>query len=229
MSAARRALPSPSSLMGNGAIVTATFPIDVANNLGDIIEVAAPGLLDTQAENNFQGLPGLPPLTFQSQHDPTVVYASTGNGSLAASVTDTTFTMMARLPATAELLTEQIATGVYQAISPSFMALDAAWDIDPLTEMPRRTITEMYLVDLSAVATPAWQGTTLMTTGGSRSLAPTAAESKQLLADAERRLSRIEQEDRERIAAQHEAVAAQLLVCDHQTTQYELERLARRR
>lgn len=224
MSAPTPTLP-PGGLTGSGSTVTATFPIGVDQDLGDGLEVVAPGALDMQAEVGFRALPGLPALTFQSQHDPTIVYATTSNGSTVAAVNETAFAVVSRMPSMAQLLTEQIGSGVYAAISPSFMALAAVWDVDPVTDMVRRTITEMFLLEISAVSCPAWQGTTLAITGGSRSLEPPSPTmTRAMLDSAFARIGRIEAEDAQRAEGKRQSVMAQLAYHDHVSTQLELER-----
>ena len=208
--------PPPGGLTGTGETFVGSFPVGVDQYMVDSLENVAPGAFAMQVGMGWRGANGLPGVTFQSQHDQTVVYASGESGSLAIAVNDYALAFTGRLPGSALLLPDQIGH-VYSSISPSFIAMAAVWDMDPVSEMARRTITEMFLVELSAVASPAWSGTTLDLAGGFRSLAPTKAETAKMLAAAKARLDAYDRE----VAGQHEVVGAQLALHDRVTAHHQ--------
>jgi hypothetical protein len=77
---------------------------------------------------------------------------------MAAAVNADAVTVISRLPQSAGLLAEQIASGEYAAISRALWRSMPSGALTPMTEVPRRTITSMYLIEISAAGDPGVAG-----------------------------------------------------------------------
>ena len=96
------------------------------------------------------------PIDFYEEHDPSLLLATTDNGSLALNADPTGLNMEATMVDTqvARDAYQWIKTGIIKGMSFGFIVLDDSWDYSG--EIPFRTVNAIELYEVSAVRFPAY-------------------------------------------------------------------------
>lgn len=96
------------------------------------------------------------PIDFYEEHDPSLLLATTDNGSLALNADPTGLNMEATMVDTqvARDAYQWIKTGIIKGMSFGFTVLDDSWDYSG--EIPFRTVNAIELYEVSAVRFPAY-------------------------------------------------------------------------
>lgn len=97
-------------------------------------------------------------ICFYLEHDPSKILATTKNGSLQLSQDDTGLKMQATIVDTSDGKNayELIKTGIITNMSFGFLVEDDIWTDDNDSDIPLRTVTKLYLSEVSAVKNPAY-------------------------------------------------------------------------
>lgn len=96
------------------------------------------------------------PIDFYEEHDPSLLLATTDNGSLVLNADPTGLSMEATMVDTqvARDAYQWIKSGIIKGMSFGFVVLDDSWDYSG--EIPFRTVNEIELYEVSAVRFPAY-------------------------------------------------------------------------
>lgn len=96
------------------------------------------------------------PIDFYEEHDPSLLLATTDNGSLVLNADPTGLSMEATMVDTqvARDAYQWIKTGIIKGMSFGFVVLDDSWDYSE--EIPFRTVNAIELYEVSAVRFPAY-------------------------------------------------------------------------
>lgn len=135
------------------------IPLDVWNPVGPWLESVASGALDDQA-------PDFADVTCQWQHETGCLLGSTTppGRSLRLNLTSSALLASIDMPEGSDMWEALMTRGDLQGWSPGFLALENIYGTDVTGDQPTRTITSMFLVELSVVAVPAYRQTTLIQT-----------------------------------------------------------------
>jgi phage head maturation protease len=132
------------------------------------------------------------------------------SGTLRSTDTPTSLNYELDLPPSPSLIADLMDSGVATGMSPGFIALADEWGVTETPDglMATRLITSMMLVEVSIVDWPSYTDTTIIKTRSAGP--PTMAESRELMASAQRRLSRMAADDRAQAEADREMCGVML-------------------